>query len=898
MSPLGVDARRPRFSWIMAPSRSRNLRQSACRVLVATSPQRLKRGQGDVWDSGREETQEMRLSPVSDLPLLSQTRYWWSVAVWDAQGRSSEWSAPQSLVTGMMSPEDWRAEWIAADPDPPAEKLPPTALTQRPPVEPKPLPIFQHGFMLADKVRSAVVSVCGLGQYELTVNGRAATTGVLNPAWTNYRKTVLYNTFDVTGLLRRGRNTLDLMLGNGMYNEENYPGRYTKFTGSFGQAKLILQLRVVLADGSEITVASDASWRTRPGPVTLSSAYNEDFDARRTLAGEGWSPVRVVEGPGGKLRAQTIPPVVEARAFKPVAITEPKPGVFVYDLGQNFSGWPKIAVRGPAGSAVKLTPGELLADDGQVSQRSVIGRPGVATTFNYTLRGGGLEHWHPRFSYFGFRYIQVEGAAPAKSARRGLPVLLSLEGAFLHTDLRPAGDFRSSDSLFDRIHRLIKYALLSNTFSVLTDCPTREKLGWLEQTYLNADTVFCNEDALTLYEKSIRDIVDSQTADGMVPGIAPEYVAFIKADGSNEIWRDSPEWGAAVALSPLAAYRYYGDLRVLETGYPAMQRYADYLESRANDGLIGFGMGDWYDIGPKPPGPAQQTSLTLTSSATYYAMLCAMATIAARLGKADDADRYRRRADELNRVFNEKLFNPATGGYDSNSQTANAMPLALGMVPAERGDTVLNNLVKDIRAHSNHVTAGDIGFHYVLEALMAKGRADVLFDVLSRTDQPSYGYQLARGATALMEAWDANPHSSQNHFMLGHAETWFYRGLAGINVDMTAEKDERIRIAPQTMAGVAGASATYRSVLGDITCTWRRNHGVLQVFVAIPPGAEARIVLPAASADAVRESSKALSAAIGVLGVECRAGRTSVTAGSGDYSFSTPDAHTDSMRST
>lgn len=828
----------------------------------------------------------MRLSSSADLPLRSQTRYWWSVMVWDGQGRSSGWSRPQSFVTGLIAPEDWRAQWIAATPDPPPETLPPSAMAQRPPAEPAPLPVFRHDFTLAQQVRSAIVSVCGLGQYELTVNDRSATASVLNPGWTNYRKTVLYNTFDVTGLLHRGRNVLDVMLGNGMYNEENYPGRYTKFVGSFGQLKLILQLKIVLADGSEMTVVSDASWQTRPGPITLSSAYNEDFDARR-IAGEDWSPALAVQGPGGRLRAANIPPVAEARVFKPMAVTQPKPGVFVYDLGQNFAGWPKIAVRGPAGSTVKLTPGELLADDGQVSQRSVIGRPGVATTYNYTLRGGGVELWHPRFSYFGFRYIQVEGAAPAKFARMGVPVLLALDGAFLHTGLRPTGDFRSTDTLFDRIHRLIKYALLSNTFSVLTDCPTREKLGWLEQTYLNADTVFCNEDAITIYEKMIGDIVDAQTADGMVPGIAPEYVAFIKPDGTNEIWRDSPEWGAAVAFSPREAWRYYGDPRVLETGYQAMQRYADYLESKMKDGLIGFGMGDWYDIGPKPPGAAQLTSLTLTSSATYYAMLRAMEAIAARLGKTDDADHHRRRADELKRVFNDKLFDSTVKGYDSNSQTANAMPLALGMVPPEWHDAVLENLVKDIRAHSNHVTAGDIGFHYVVEALMTDGRADVLYDVLSRTDQPSYGYQLARGATALTEAWDANPHASQDHFMLGHAETWFYRGLAGINVDMTAQKGERIRIAPQTVAGVVGASATYRSVLGDITCTWARRNGVLQVFAAIPAGSEAKIVLPAASAEAVRESGKPLAAA-GAHSVESSGGRTAVTVGSGDYRFTMP----------
>lgn len=897
-APEGIDTARPRFSWIAAvPDRdTRDVCQSACRVLVASSKAKLRRGVGDIWDSGKQETAAMRLSPASDLKLRSQTRYWWSVTTWNGAGKASGWSAPATFVTGMMSPEDWRAQWIAATPDGPPEKLPPSALGPYKTVEPKPLPLFRHDFVLGKKIRFAVVSVSGLGQYALTINGRPATSSVLNPGWTNYRKTVFYNTFDVTHLLRRGHNALGVMLGNGMYNEENYPGRYTKFVGSFGQPKLILHLRVVFADGSETAIVSDASWQTHSGPVTLSSAYNEDYDARKNpgqwdlpgKGGAGWAGALAVQGPGGKLQAQNIPPVVEARIYKSVSITEPKPGVFVYDFGQNMSGWPKITVRGPAGSVVKLTTGELLAPDGQVNPYSSGGRPGFEHYYSYTLDGRGVERWHPKFSYYGYRYVQVEGAAPPKSAKKGAPVMLAMESAFLHGDYRPTGEFNSSDTLFVRIHKLIKFALLSNSFSVLTDCPHREKLGWLEQTYLNADTVFCNEDAITLYEKMANDIVESQTADGMVPGIAPEYVAFVKKDGTNTIWRDSPEWGAAVVLSPLAAYRYYGDPRALEIAYPAMKRYAAYLESKMKGGLIGFGMGDWYDIGPAPPGPAQLTSLTLTSTATYCAIVSGIAQVAERLGQAVVAEQYRRLAEETKRVFNEKLFHPDTGGYDTNSQTANAMPLALGLVPEDRRQKVLDNLVADIRAHTNHVTAGDIGFHYVVLALMENGRADVLYDMLSRTDDPSYGYQLAQGATTLTEAWDANPRNSQNHFMLGHAETWFYRGLAGVNIDMGKTGAERICIAPQTVRQVAGASARYHSVLGEIVSLWRRKNGTLELFATIPAGAGAKIVLPSSST--ILESGKPLSSAKGIQAVERKAGKTILTAGSGDYRFSMPDA--------
>ena len=867
-SPSGIDTLRPRFTWILQSGgkKARDVQQTACRIVVASSRRKAQSGVGDIWDSGKQNSSAFRLAPSADLPLHAHLTYWWSIMLWDGDGRASRWCTPARFLTGMLS--GWQAQWIAAEPDRPPMPLPPNALAPVKSVPPKPMPVFRRDFSLDKAVTSAVVSVSGLGHYELAVNGKAVTSSVLNPGWTNYRKSVFYNTFDVTSLLHRGRNALALLLGNGMYNVESYPGRYTKFSGSFGQPKLILQLTITYADGSQIVIASDEAWQTRSGPITLSSAYAEDFDARKlapdwmtALPQEGWNKVLTVAGPGGALKAQNIPPVTEAKRFKPVRITEPKPGIFVYDFGQNMSGWPNLLVSGSVGSTVKLMTAELLAEDGLVDPASAGGRPGLEHYYSYTLCGRGKEAWHPRFSYYGFRYLQVEGATPPNAAKAGVPVLHELEASFLYTDLRATGRFESSNRLFDRIHRLIKLALLSNTFSVLTDCPHREKLGWLEQTYLNADTVFCNEDGITLYEKLAHDIVEAQASDGMVPGIAPEYIAFFNTDGSNAIWRDSPEWGAAAVLSPLAACRYYGDPQVLETAYPAMKRYADYLASRAKDGLIGFGMGDWYDLGSAAPGPAQLTSLTLASMCSYYAVLDGIAEAARLTGREDEHREYLRRAEALKSTFNQKLFNPQSGGYDSNSQTANAMPLVLGMVPQEHQQGVLDNLVSDIRKRDNHISAGDIGFHYVLLALMQNGHAELLREILSKTDAPSYGYQLAQGATTLTEAWNTNRPNSQNHFMLGHAETWFYRGLGGINLDMSKDGAQRLRIEPQTVSGIDGCSIRYRSVLGEVISHWHRKNGVLELFVGIPAGAEATIVLPWA------------------------AERKNVTVGSGDHVF-------------
>lgn len=899
--PIGLGVIRPRFSWTLSAADPdvRDLRQSAFRVLVASSAEKLARGEGDVWDSGRVASARPGAEPERDLPLTSQSAYVWSVTVWDQAGRASRPSAPEPFVTGMLDGAPWRARWIAAEPDAPSEPLPPPAIRPKTLDRGARMPIFRREFDVQKRVRAAVVSISGLGQYELLVNGRPVTASLLNPGWTDYRKTVLHQSWEVADLLRPGANVLGVRLGNGMYNVEGVKGRYTKFIGSFGQPKLIAQLRLLFEDGSEGFVVTDAAWTTRPGPITFSSIYGgEDFDARLEpkgwlepgAASAGWSPALEVQGPGGRLKAQGVPSIVVDRAFEPVKVAQPAPGVFVYDLGQNFGGLPRIRVRGAAGKTVVLRPGELLDDNGLVDQRSAGARPDNPVLFTYTLAGDGVEAWAPRFSYYGFRYVQVEGAVPAGAGAADVPELVSLDGEFIHADLVKAGTFDCSDPLLVRIHGLIDQALLDNTVSVLTDCPQREKLGWLEQTYLNASTVFYNRDAVTLYEKMIGDMVDAQRPNGLVPEIAPEYVAFLNKDGSDGMFRDSPEWGGAVVFSPWAAYRFYGDRKVLEDGWPAMRRYADYLNSKLQDGLLSFGLGDWYDTGPKPPGVAQLTTLSVTATATWYELLTVMERIAKVLGRPQaEAAECARRAAAAKAAFNAKLFHPETNQYDRGSQTANAMALAVGLVPAGRERAVLDNLIADIRAHSNHVTAGDVGFHYVVRALIEHGRGDVLFDVLSRTDAPSYGYQLARGATALTEAWDANPHNSQDHFMLGHAEAWLYGGLGGVRIDCSRGPDAAIVIAPQPVAGVSSAAVSYRSVWGEICSAWRKRGAILALDVEVPAGARARVIVPVREGGEVREGGRPLAPGRrGVRAFSLRRSGATIFVGSGRYRFEAP----------
>jgi alpha-L-rhamnosidase len=865
VDPLAVEAEHPRLSWILRSS-ARGERQTAYRVLVASSPGLLAQDQGDLWDSGKVVSDQSTLVPYGGKPLRSRAECHWKVSVWNKEDRQSAWSQPACWTMGLLKPGDWNARWITSS---------------------APLPLLRREFQVEKPVRRAQLYVCGLGFYELHLNGRKVGDAVLDPGWTNYRKTCLYAVYDVTRQLNQGSNALGLMLGNGMYNVAG--GRYTKFRGSFGPPKAIVQLHIDYADGTSSIVASDVTWKTAAGPITFTCIYGgEDYDARREQP--GWdragfddshrAAVKLTDGPGGKLVAQSAPPIRVMREFRTVKITEPKPGVFVYDLGQNFSGWPQLAVEGPASGTVKLTPGELLDAVGLVSQRS----SGGPTSFSYTLRGRGREVWHPRFSYYGFRYVQVEGAVPAdRDAPADRPRVLDLTGQFVHSSAETVGHFACSNPTINRIHDLIDAAILSNLQSVLTDCPHREKLGWLEVSHLLATGLSANYDVPLLYAKICRDMRESQLADGLVPDIAPEYTVFRAG------FRDSPEWGSACVIDPWHVYQWYGDPSLLAANYETMKRYVGYLGGKSRGHIVAHGLGDWYDIGPRPPGESQLTSKGVTATALYYQDLSILAETARLLDKPVDAERYGALAAEVRRAFNAAFFRADANCYDRNSQTANAMPLVLGIVPEDRRAAVLANLVKTVRAGGNRVTAGDVGFTYLVRALSDSGRADVLYDIVTNPEGPGYVYQLNKGATVLAEAWDANPASSQNHCMLGHAEQWFYRGLAGIVPDESAPGFRRFSIRPQIVGDLTWAEGSHESPFGRIAVRWQREKGTIRLSVSIPPGTTATVYVPAKTAEDVKEGEQPATQARGVKFLRLDGNRALFEVESGDYEFSVAD---------
>lgn len=844
--PLGVDSQAPLLGWQLKSSGS-NVVQSAYRVIVAETSEDVDEEKGSVWDSGHIDSGQSINVPYNGKKLESGKRYFWKVKIWDGNGRDSPWSETSSWQAGLFSEADWQgARWIAYELQDSSKRLVPgihgsgnhlgELAVQRPVI-----PQFCKAFTINKKLKSAILSISGLGHYEAYLNGKKAGNSFLAPGWTDYDKTVFYNTYDVTSLVEPGENILGALVGNGFYNINRE--RYRKLVIAYGFPKMIGHLHILYEDGTSETVVTDGSWKAAPSPITYNGIFGgEDYDATLEQKGwkkagfdnSGWKSAKIALEPSGKLVAENDYPLVEMEQFKPEKVIPLGDTAWLYDFGQNASGIVELTVKGKAGQEVKLWPSELINPDNTANQRAS-GRPYY---FSYILNGTGSETWKPRFTYYGFRYVQVTGGVPVgEDNPDGLPEIEKI--TFLHTrnSAPQNGTFACSNELLNRIHTLIDWAIRSNFQSVLTDCPHREKLGWLEQTHLMGQGVHFRYDNYHLYRKLVFDMMDAQTEDGLVPDIAPEYVEFV--DG----FRDSPEWGSAAVILPYLLWKWYGDIQIIEDAWPMMNRYIHYLEGKSRNHILEHGLGDWFDLGPNRPGVSQLTPISLTATATYFYDVKLMAEMADRLKKPEKDD-LQQWAGEVKNAFNEEFFDAENKVYSTGSQTAMSMPYCLGIVDEQHKDAVFANLIDSIEAGNKALTAGDVGFHYLVEALTRGEAAQLMYEMINRDDVPGYGFQLKKGATALTESWAALEIVSNNHLMLGHVMEWFYAGLGGIGQAENSKAYKEIVIQPQVVADLSFVKSSFKSPYGLIRSEWEQDASGLMLEVEIPHNTTANVILP------------------------------------------------------
>ena len=882
-NPLGIDAAQPRFSWVLHSDR-RGQAQTAYQILVAGSAESLRANKGDKWDSGKVDSGESVHVVYQGKKLTSGEKCWWTVRVWDPQGRPTAYSKPGTFEMGLLQPGDWKGKWIAMGD---AKAEPRTS----------PAPMFRKELEIDADVRRARVYVSGLGYYELYVNGKRVGDRVLDPATSTYHNDqpyklgsrVLYVTHDVTQLLQRGRNAVGVHLGNGWYSAIS-PAEGRQPYGD--RPKLLLQMNVDLADGRRVGLVSDRTWKTSGGPVLDNDiCRGERYDARLETPGwasagydaAAWQDVAEAKRPGGALVAQMIPPVKVVKTFRPVKILTPAAGVYVYDFGQNMSGWTKLRVRGPRGTSVTLRYSPRVHPDGRLDTRP---NRKATQTDTYILKGQGVEEWQPRFALHGFRYVEVTGF-PGKAS------LKDLEGRFVRSDLDLAGEFSCSNRLINQIHHNVLWTFLSSLQGLPQDAAEREeRVAWLGDTGFVWEDYIYNIDMAAFTAKWLWDIRDTQRSTGELAVTAPKWW---RSGRKGPHYSPFPCWISTYPLLMWYAYQYYGDTRVLADHYGGLKKMVAYKATHAPGHIFTHGLGDHME--PQAGGVStfrpKHTSPLLTSTAYYYYDVFLLAKMAEVLGRDRDAGQYAKLADEIKAAFNKKFWDKSAGYYGTGTQTANALPLSLGMVPASRRESVVRRLAHDITVnHKGHLSTGIIGTNALEQTLADHGLAELMFGIATQTTPPSWGYQVRQGATTVWETWQGDPGHCMNMKMFGSTEKFFYKDLAGIAP--AAPGFRRITIKPHVVGDLEWVKASHNTVHGRVAVRWRRSKRSLAMEVTIPVNTTAKVSVPTTGLSdvAVTEDGKAVwrdGAFVGGVGGIRGAGRSgdyvTFDVGSGSYAF-------------
>jgi len=788
------------------------------------------------------------------------------------------WKVSKDFADGWNTVDFNDSKWVAAKILGPAG-MQPWGETRVPESRRQPARYLRKEFSVEKKIAHATISFCGLGLSELYLNSKKVGDAVLSPAFAQYDKREFYVTYDVTKQLQRGANALGVILGNGRF----YADRSKVYAGtvSFGWPKLLLNLRLEYSDGTTQEIVSDASWKlTTDGPILANNDYDgEEYDARKEFSGwsksgfddSKWSAAEIVSAPGGIISAQMQAPIRVTQTLKPISVKEIKPGVFIYDLGQNMVGWCRLHVRGKAGNVVTLRHAETLKPDGSLYMANL---RGAEVTDIYTLRGGGAETWEPRFVTHGFRFVEVTGFP-------GAPDLNAIEGRVVNDDLPVAGNFLCSNDLINHIYTNIVWGTRGNYRSLPTDCPQRdERQGWLGDRSEECKGESYLFDISALYAKWRQDMADAQRPNGSIPDVAPAYWP---------IYSDNVTWPSSAIIIPSAMERQFGDRGSVAKNYASAKLWMEHMLTFATDNIISKdSYGDWC-VPPEEAhlihskDPARQTDKSLLATSYFYYDLCLMEKYADELGKTADAARWRKLADDFKTAFNQKFLDREKGQYSNGTQTSCVLPLAFGLVPDDMHAKIFAHLVDKIENDTHgHIGTGLIGGQYLNRVLSDNGRADLCYTIASQKDYPSWGYMVEQGATTIWELWNGNTAdptmNSGNHVMLiGDLVVWFYEYLAGIAPDDAAPGFKHIIMRPTPVGDLKFVQATHNSPYGKISIEWHRDGNKFDWQIEIPANTTATVYVPATSLETVKVKGAQTS--------RFENGRAIFELGSGKYHF-------------
>jgi alpha-L-rhamnosidase len=845
----GVDVQSPRLSWILTAT-GRAQKQAAFQIQVADSAEQLNSRGGVDWDSGKVNSDRNFGIVYGGPDLPSGSRRYWRVRVWDQDGKASAWSPAAWWEMGLLRPADWKGKWIGG----------PTAMT---------CPLLRDEFRLDKKIKKATAYVFGFGFYELHLNGAKVGNNVLEPVNSNYGKYIYYDTYDVTSLVKVGGNAAGLWLGNGYdrdFNQYGYRWMNSK--------QAILEIEIQFVDGARLSIVTDESWKAAESPILANSIYNgETYDARQEKTGwdqfgyddHVWQPVTLFPAPGVPLRSRLMPPIRVNATLRPRRMHQLKPGVFVFDLGQNIAGWMRLHARGAAGTSIVMRHAEDLNADGTLNTTT---NRAARATDTFILKGSGVEVYEPRFTYHGFRYVELTGFP-------GTPTLDSLEGRAIHAAFQPVGEFQSSNPLLKRIQSNFQWSLMNNLVGIPTDNPTRN-----ERTPCQMDSMMAEETALYNFDMN-------------------NYYTKWLMDIAGE--RDAPNWSGDQVLLAWLLYQHYGNRRVLEDNYENSKQLVDAFAVQAgkkNPWSDAFG--DWC-----PPGRSGHyqdcfSEGEIVNTSIYYRATLLVAQMAEVLGKNSDALTYRERAESILRDFTARQYNGATHTYGSGQQVTSIMPLAFDMAPPDQKAAAAHALFERLMGKDHaHLDTGIFGTRYLFDVLIDNGFADAAYTALTQTTYPSYGNQISLGATTTWEQWHfIGGMETHDHAMFAGPGSTFYSRLGGIRPAQPGYKEILIR--PAFPKGLTWVNCSLRTVMGEIVSNWKFQNGLTQQ-ITIPPNATAIVYVSAADVAQVKEGGRAAAQAEGVKFLRQENGSAVFSVGSGTYRFAVPsgevNAHATSVGS-